>query len=866
MNKPSLLGDYSLTFHSFTGIQEIVSRFKTSNFASLHEQVKYDKVSEQLLECIVSTEEECFLLPAVVEFIGLIREEGILPEYTFTAFEFWLNNFSHLSDEENSRIRGKIVGKMIPRDAYQRYFPIGGGKRYSGSHFVAAHTSPDLDTTVASFWGFVDAFGARVSEGLHIWNIPGGAPKSLVEMGLLFYEPFGSPVFEALAKNRTALNLSALDLVTQEGLLRKQLRDQAMSFDHERKSSAVILTDDEGYFLGDWRSIDVEGVRQIIMSLNSCLRWMESHLHIELISLFAKDEVSEDKASRVIEGLLNQSLHSSEPAGEFTLRQQKYLQDYLVHVLNVPQGLDATFAEFAESMEQRDITAFSGVFASLKVLSEKSSFDGNGGLAIKRPALFTTLKKIVLQLSETFKEIRQYVESLDIALQIKTKVLGYAPQYVTHRTDVEEIRSKMNGYTHLTVNYSSDDGALIPVGVVYASDLQKKILGTVTLRDFCNREEVKIPTYLEIISVIDHHKATLTTSTPVTAHISDAQSSNAAVAELAFAINDHYSTAGMSEEEIEAQLKESDHNLNIYSRLITKKKALQRMKSGYSIRPEREYLEYLHFVYAILDDTDLLTKVSRRDVECVAELLNRMKTLSLRQETEIVSFSDLEGDPQFVKKAAERLLQNEDFFSLYSKVYASKEEAVEENIKKALSGDYAALFSDAKVLATINRVSQTKIFAKNYASFDTNRALLIQQWVKKAAEITAATEEIDFHMHMVSTVRSAEELHKGVAITYDHKDELWFWIPNSSVAIEHMQLFLSAFKPVLSPYIHELTLTIYGNQAKSWSLLFKESYLDLKHTLKVDTPYQAIVLQFPAGVLNSRKAKIAPYLPTRSST
>ena len=69
---------------------------------------------------------------------------------------------------------------------------------------------------------------------------------------------------------------------------------------------------------------------------------------------------------------------------------------------------------------------------------------------------------------------------------------------------------------------------LFRLGSIYAAELQKQPLGTVTLRDFCNREEMSIPSYLDVISVIDHHKSTLLTDIPPRAIISDAQSSNAA--------------------------------------------------------------------------------------------------------------------------------------------------------------------------------------------------------------------------------------------------------------------------------------------------------------------------------------------------
>src|SRR5690606_7545796 len=134
----------------------------------------------------------------VVDFMTRLQQEEVLEHYTFSSFELWLNQFSRLSEKENYKVRGKIAGKWLPRDIYQIYFPIGMEKRYSGTHFVTAHNSPDLDTTIASFWGWIDAFAARVSSGLHIWNVPGGPPVTQIEIPLLFNDLFGLQVFNCL--------------------------------------------------------------------------------------------------------------------------------------------------------------------------------------------------------------------------------------------------------------------------------------------------------------------------------------------------------------------------------------------------------------------------------------------------------------------------------------------------------------------------------------------------------------------------------------------------------------------------------------------------------------------------------------------
>lgn len=863
----ALLGEFPFEVQTFEGMDTIPSTFRTKDFQEKNLHDKSDFVSQTLADLILKATEPDFLMDRVVDYIAQIGKKKIVENYTFSTFELWLNQFSHLKAEEKYKIRGKIVGKWIPRDTYQLYFPIGMGKSYPGTHFVTAHNSPDLDTTVASFWGWIDAFAAEVSEGLHIWNVPGGPPASQVEIGLLFEELFGKNVFDALAKTRLSLTLTSMDLMTQRGMIRKQTDDLALSFDHERQRNAVVLTDKEGYYIGDWRTIDVEGVRQIVMSLSNCLMWFESNLHIQLISCFAEKKVTVDRVSELVRSTLEMKIAECEPAKELPKTQLKFVNDYLIKVLGVSEGIEASFESFALAIEKIEIADFTQIITWLRSLLKSELFDKEGALTENRPQIFNQLEILVKMLSDAFGAIRCYVDSLNIAFRIKTEVFGFSPQYLSHRTDIEEIRSKIVDYSYLTVNQTDHDGRSIPMGVVHASDLQKETLGTVTLRDFCNREEMKIPSYLQIISVIDHHKSALMTDSPPKAIISDAQSSNAMVAEMAFKINDQYGLGGMSEKEVEGQLKEvskslkSVQEIRIYQRLLQKKKILSN-KSDHYVSPKREMVEYLHFIYAILDDTDLLTKVSRIDVECMASLLNRLKSLMMKKEVEIVHFDDIKEDSDFTAKAAQRLLQNKDFYSLYSKVYEHKEKGVDENIERCLKGESSNIFTDTKILNYCNRVGQTKIFAKNYPSFKKAAPELREKWHQKALNIYANNREIMLYLHGISTIASAEELFKGGKVSYDHQDEMWFWIPDTELAIEKLKLFLNGFKSSKAAQKLQFEVDFLGHNAKELSQVFKESFLPIKHHLpRKPQDLPIAVLRYNAGGLNSRKAMIAPYLP-----
>ncbi|HUD00985.1 MAG TPA: hypothetical protein VMR37_01545, partial [Rhabdochlamydiaceae bacterium] len=186
------LGDYVLSKESFPKLEAAWKELKKPSFQKLPEQKRFGEVCRMLLKLIEAAPEDAFTLIPVLDFIERINQEKILEHFHFNNFELWLNQFSSLSPHENRYIRGKIAGRWVPREAYQVIFPVGMGKVYPGSHFVTAHGSPDLDTTIASFWGWVDAFAARLSEGLHVWNLPGGEPPAQVEVPFLFYNLFGS--------------------------------------------------------------------------------------------------------------------------------------------------------------------------------------------------------------------------------------------------------------------------------------------------------------------------------------------------------------------------------------------------------------------------------------------------------------------------------------------------------------------------------------------------------------------------------------------------------------------------------------------------------------------------------------------------
>ncbi len=252
-----------------------------------------------------------------------------------------------------------------------------------------------------------------------------------------------------------------------------------------------------------------------------------------------------------------------------------------------------------------------------------------------------------------------------------------------------------------------------------------------------------------------------------------------------------------------------------------------------------------------------------RDVECVAQLINRLKSLMLKQETEVVSLSDIPRDKDFVKKAAMHLLQNKDMYSLYRKIYLSKEDAVEENIALCAKNKPSPFFDDTKEQNGCARVGQTKMFSRNYETFAKHAESLRKRWYENNIEFFRERSEIDLYMQMVSTIAGAEDLFSGgLERSFDHADELWIWIPFTEQSIEHLKRFLNAFRSSPQVMKNALSVEFYGERAQDYEQIFKESFLPIEKKIIADKGALPIaVLKYKAGKINSRKAMISPYLP-----
>ncbi|MCH9620980.1 MAG: hypothetical protein S4CHLAM20_03920 [Chlamydiia bacterium] len=828
------LGDVVFSPHFFK--KNIYDKLKDKALLTMSGFEKHSFVSNLLLKEIQLAKDGDFLLPAIVDFIESVRNT-VLPTYTFSSFEIYLDNYVSLTEAEALFIRGKIVGRYIPRDEYQAFFPIGMRKNFKGSHFSVAHFSPDVDTVIASFHGFLDAFAAKIGTGVHYWKVPLGPPDGSIEIENLFYKALGRGVFDAFVQSSREMSLTSMDLVSQEDIIVKKLQDRSIGINHRRSKNSVVVTDDKGGYVADWRAVDFDEVRMVINNYVSVLRDFEKALYmIGLTHLLKKSDLKEhvaDLLDKTLQDFFSVDMHDNLSIERLKLFVEK--------VLGFEDGLSLSIGKLLSSTPSLRL-----VFDELDGINEESD-----------------LEKLVAIQDTNFKEYFTYLDTLEIAIAIKRQVLNILPVKLSHLDSYETIKEKMEGFSHLTVVHEEKENSA-PLGVIHAKDVLGKSLATASLRDFSNDDEMDKAPYIDVISCIDHHKSEIKTMSPARMIISDAQSSNSIVARINLSINERYSTGGYTLKEVDEQIAnltqsfDTNDKMRLMKRLLSKKEALSQ-NNNYFISRDKEFLDYYHFLFAILDDTDLLTKVTSYDVYVVCDLLNAMKSLMVKKEVEIVNFDDLAcDDPNFAKNAAHKLLTSHDLYSLYNENFKKKETKVEEVVKKATSTYEASFFQDTKIIGKYAQVGQFKLFSSNHASFRKKKADIQKHWLKRCEEAAKEHSHLSIFVFMLSTLDSADDLFSGVINNNQtEKDEIWVsCIEGNRDSFEKAKRFISNLIKSPKVYPQSVHVDLHGKMGDLQDVVSRISSRIAVCQLKGKKPLAELHVDLKS--LKSRKSDIAP--------
>lgn len=800
---------------------------------------KHHFVGSCLLEEIKAAPSGGFIFPAIVDFIHAVRED-LLPTYTFYSFEIFLDNYAGLNEKESLFIRGKIVGRYIPRSEYQAFFPIGLGGTFKGSHFSVAHFSPDVDTVIASFHGFLDAFAARIGDGIHYWQVPAGPPSENIEIDNLFFKALGRGVFDVCVNTAREISVNSMDLVSQRNMTTLKVTDRSIGIAHGRSDNSVVVTLENGDYYADWRAIDFDEVRLIINQFGMILKTFEKSLYMVAVQCLLKKASFHKNVTALLANAFAKFL-DEKASDPYLLEKQRA---FITKVLNLDKGLDATIGSFLSSTE-----TFAELYSVMNGLDESSDIEN-------------VLKVVHEALSQYF----EYLDTLDVAIAVKRKVLNIAPMTLSHLDSFETILEKMEGFSHLTVVHA-DINHQTPLGVIHAKDLKNSGLATVSIRDFSNGDEMDKPPYIDIISCIDHHKSELKTCKPARMIVSDAQSSNSIIARMNLEINRKYSTGGLSKEQINAQIEGIRGDLNdpvsmrIMQKLLSKKEVFS-VRGMHYISIDKEFLDYYHFLFAILDDTDLLTKVTAYDVYVVCDLLNSMKSIQAKKEVEIVNFDNLDkDDASFAYNAARKLLQTHDLYSLYNANHDVKEKKLDEMLKKATSTLEKPFFQDTKILGKYAQIGQFKMFFSNHATFQRKRADIQKHWLRRCKVAASSNSDLSIFVFMVSTVDSAGDLFTGDVTKHAKiNDEVWVTcLEDNRASLERMKRFLTSLMRSPKVYPQNLKVNLHGSCSSLKEALKKISKrISIKVTEKEKLSVAELFIESKS--LKSRKTDIAPYL------
>jgi hypothetical protein len=865
-----LIGDIEFGSKSFRDIETVISKFSTPQFQESTSIERNSAVNRTLLELIESEPRHSFLLREVIDYAQRVTDQHVLDgNYNLTAFERWLNQHAELSNEEQRVIRGKIIGKYVPRDEYQIFFPIGHDKYYPHSHYVTAHNPPDLDSTTGSFIGWMDAFGCKVGNTLTVWNVPQGEPSPLISH--YFNLIFTPKVFTRIAKNKVVISPVAMDIVNQERLHRVACSSDIRDFQHNRNTTHIIVVDDDGFFLGDWRISDVDSVGRIQRLLNMSIHSYEKLIISSYTELMSHDSITKEDCELFLNSVFNCKIGNPKLRFQrYNITDQESLDKYLRIVLKLENGSDTSFIEFFRYMDKISKSIYGQFIDTIKLMLAPENFcPDTGKLTLSRAHIFNLFHQSYSKLTESIQLGRDYYDRMDVALAVKKDILGHTLNYVSTKAEPTEILQKLRGYQHITVCFPDKKGRLIPVGVIHRNDLHKDSLGTVTLRDFCNNDEIKLAKDVRVISAIDHHRSEMNSRECMTITIADVQSVNVLLAEKAFIINDLYSNCNQSLHSIDEQIKSIQSNdkhlepteLRQLARLMQKKQAIYRSGSKYFIHPEREIIEYTLMLNAIVDDTDLFNKCGWRDLKAIADVVNRMKSIICGREMEILSLEPYNKNSKSdLRKAINDFLNNEDIVSFYKNIFEHRRLMIDEWMKNPSQHGYC--FEDRKIQNEFCAVSQLKLFPENKKSFIKHRSELLDDWIASNQLVKRKTSVVDFFLQMNSTIQINSTDSDDTTETYD---ELWFNIDDQSEqgASRLRQFFDALVQSDKYPdFIIQARVEGPDNATNKLLSAIVENNLKISPvSIKTENAEPIICLRIKTSSMNSRKADITPYLP-----
>lgn len=776
----------------------LLTKWKTLKSRSQKE--RFDTICHDIVQAITDVATPCYLLPSLLTLLDAVNALALLDgPLKWTNIEKWIQR--NCAQETMQEVCWRITGKKIPRQDYQKFFPIGLKKYYRGPHIVTAHDAPDLDTAVASFLGWMDALSCRISHDAHLWNVPSGrlAPQDQK----LFLKGLSPNTFALLAQPNTTLTLNAHHLAQTSGWVTLS-PDAPLPVEEE----VAICIDASGYYLGAWTKDCAIPVRDAIVAIETFMQQFEEHLHQTLLAFLLQPTHWKKTLDTLFATPVEQVL------SQCASHQQHILRKILTKLLHLePTTTIQSLWDALPFYQKRR----KNLYRSLP-----SSWIQQETLTVATPTLIEWLAKRHAERQEAQQALSSSIRRMRFVCALNKHVLTHPPVTLSTRAPLSEIKRAFEKTTLVIVLYQEHvTGSDIPVGVIPAHTLNETTLGTVTLRDFSNTREVQLANYLTVISSLDHHASDLKTHVQSTLQVGDVQSSNTLIAQ-------HYLTTY-------ANYEASAHSF---------------------IDPARIYHDCFLMLVAIFDDTDALTKLTHHDGCTVVALLHKL--CSLQGKTCTLSLDALDPySTNYLDMMRTTILNAKEAAFYLNTIDKEKQQAL---IDQLATLDTESLFSDTKTLATINRVGQTKLYASIIEHFFQQEEILRRTWLQETARYATTHPDIRLYLHMISTLKDRRSAKRPLS----HKDQLWMWIPDENDAtINALEEFLFKLKTNPEVPVDSFSMRVPKNISQKIINLYKKNLEFVTIVAEPNLVEKGFwtVFEFTACTMNSRKGIIAPCLP-----
>ena len=823
----------------FNKIEQVIEQLK-NQLRELTEIQSYNLVHKTLFDLIFESKNNDFLLSCVVDYCARIDCLAVIESnVSINSFEHWLNIYfenNYIDEEQVMLVRGKIVGKYIPRRDYFNSFPIYGNRLFRGSHHVTAHKNPDVDTIIASFVSWMDSFSCRLTSNLHYWNVPMGEPSELNAYFLKKF--FGKYVFSRLVRRRLKIMNMAIDLATTENMKIIDCKKDLRTIDVDDGQTMIII-DKDGFYLGNWYKNDVRLVDNIYSALVQ-----QFQRFTENFSFVYTQENFENFVNSTKETLLFSCSNTI---------QCDTVKNLLFEVFSISDLEKISLASFFELIYlidcpniERAYEAYQKFLENLVVYETQEDF--NKDFLLFHKQTHTLIK-------EALSSVIAHMNTLENALKIKKNILGLKEQAISHKTPSNEILAHLQHGDAITVYYPHKDKKM-PVGIIPKRLLLGDSHGWVSFRDFSNYNEIDLESNIKLISIVDHHYMDIKTDSCINVNLAEVQSTNTLLAEMALNINKKYSTHGLTIAEIESNEKEiakmsEGYEKTVLQRQVFTIKSTFETKTKYWVNVERELQEYYLFLVAILDDTDFMSKVSRRDLNVIRSLINKINVITTKNLRKNIFFDKTRDVSKELEK--EELLQHPILKELCDDIYNYREKILNERIK---SLDSEKIFEDCKEQKFSYLISQSKLLGNNYETFKKKRLDLMNIWIDFIDQ--HALKEKAFALQMNSTIKVPYE----IRVRYDGQDEIWIYSNTEKVenlvALKH---FLASFYHKVMDSNNQLVGCFIEGEKKVFdSISSRISLIPWQFQENNDLNNSLIVLKFDRATVNSRKKQITPYL------